>query len=327
MVDLRFGLESLSGVRFGVSPLLETTLSVGVLSYPEDAAFHLHWVERARERVGDLDLTPVRTLLSRDVPRYAPDFLNPPPSGPCAELEEELAVMAATPARQVREEVQRCYEGRAVPAELEQFITRPRSAIGALAETLREYWQRALAPHWPRICTLLDHDILYRSQALVDGGMRALFEELDPQVKWDGKVLRIEKECTHPTVELDERGLLLAPSVFAWPRVLIVSEPPWQPTMIYPARGVGMLWEPERPAPPDALAKLLGSSRASILAALDRPRSTTELARVLDISAGGVSQHLAVLRSAGLVSSRRAQRLVLYLRSEHGDELVQAVAG
>src|SRR5207248_2206618 len=129
------------------------------------------------------------------------------------------------------------------------------------------------------------------------------------------------------SVDLDGRGLLLLPSAFAWPKVVLVTEKPWQPTVIYPARGVGMLWEPERPAPPDALAKLLGSSRASILAALDRPRSTTELARVLDISAGGVSQHLAVLRSAGLVSSRRAQRLVLYLRSEHGEELVQAVAG
>jgi DNA-binding transcriptional ArsR family regulator len=96
--------------------------------------------------------------------------------------------------------------------------------------------------------------------------------------------------------------------------------------VIYPARGVGMLWEPEAPAPPDALAKVLGSSRAAILEALDRPRSTTELARVLGLTAGGVSQHLAVLRAAGLVSSRRAQRLVLYLRSENGDALVQTAA-
>src|SRR5947209_232493 len=327
MVDLRFGLESLSGVRFGVSPLFEATLSVGVLADPGGSALHAHWVERARKRVAGLDLRPLRALLLPETHEYVPDFINPPPSGPIAELEDELAVMIATPASQVREEVQRCYPNRSVPAELDQFVTHPRSAVKALAVLLREYWELALAPHWPRICTLLEHDILHRSQQLVDGGTRALFEELDPSVKWDGNVLRIEKECTYPTVQLDDRGLLLLPSVFSWPRVLIVSAPPWQPTMIYPARGVGMLWEPEAPVPPDALAKLLGGSRAAILAALDRPRSTSELARVLDISAGGVSQHLAVLRSAGLVSSRRAQRLVLYLRSEHGDELVQSVAG
>jgi DNA-binding transcriptional ArsR family regulator len=326
MIDLRFGLDSMSGVRFGVSPMFEATLSVGVLTDPSGSSLHAHWVERAKKRVADLDLMPLRTLLRPETHEYVPDFLNPPPSGPTAELEDELAVMLATPASQIREEVLRCYPDRPVPAVLEQFVSRPRSAVRELAAVLREYWELALAPHWPRICTLLEHDILHRSQALVDGGTRALFEELDPSVKWDGNVLRIEKECTYPTVELDERGLLLLPSVFSWPRVLIVSAPPWQPTMIYPARGVGMLWEPEAPVPPDALAKLLGTSRAAILLALDRPRSTSELARVLGITAGGVSQHLAVLRSAGLVSSRRAQRLVLYLRSEHGDALMQTAA-
>src|SRR5260370_20946644 len=114
MVDLRFGLDSMSGVRFGVSPLLETTLSVGVLTYPADAALHLHWIERARGRVAGLDLRPLQRLLSRDAPRYAPDFLNPPPTGPCAQLEDELEIMVATPARQIREEVQRCFEDRAL---------------------------------------------------------------------------------------------------------------------------------------------------------------------------------------------------------------------
>ena len=304
------------------SPLFETTLSIHVLTDPAGSALHAHWVERAKKRLGHLDLEPLRLLMRRDVRSYAPDFLNPPPSGPCAEFDDELAVMVATPARQIREEVLRCYEGSPVPERLDDFLTKPRAAVRALAATLREYWELAIAPHWPRICTLLEHDILHRSQALVDGGTRALFEELDPTVKWDGAVLRIEKDCMFPIVDLDERGLLLLPSVFSWPRVTLVTAPPWQPTMIYPARGVGMLWEPERPVPPDALAKLLGSSRAAILTALDRPRSTTELARVLEISPGGISQHLGVLREAGLVSSRRAQRLVLYLRSENGDELM-----
>ena len=113
--------------------------------------------------------------------------------------------------------------------------------------------------------------------------------------------------------------MLLLPSAFAWPKVVLVTAAPWQPTVIYPARGVGMLWESERPVAPDALSRLLGSNRASILVALDCPRSTTELARILDITPGGVSQHLSVLHSAGLVCRRRDQRVVLYLRSESGD--------
>jgi len=53
------------------------------------------------------------------------------------------------------------------------------------------------------------------------------------------------------------------------------------------------------------------------------PRSTTELARALDLSPGSVSQHLSVLRDAGLVHGHRVGRAVLYLRSPTGESLVQ----
>jgi DNA-binding transcriptional ArsR family regulator len=112
--------------------------------------------------------------------------------------------------------------------------------------------------------------------------------------------------------------------VFAWPDVVLVTDPKWQPTIVYPARGVGTLWEPGRPAAPDALAALLGRVRAGVLDALERPRSTTDLAQALGVSAGGVSQHLSVLREAGLVHGHRVGRVVLYLRSPAGDGLVGA---
>jgi DNA-binding transcriptional ArsR family regulator len=57
---------------------------------------------------------------------------------------------------------------------------------------------------------------------------------------------------------------------------------------------------------------------------LDSPRSTTELAGALSLTPGGVSQHLSVLRDAGLVSGRRVSRTVLYLRSADGDRLLAA---
>lgn len=326
MVDMRFDIESISGVRFGVSPMFETMLSVGALRDPAAAPLHLPWVKDARRLTADLELEPLLLLLRPDA--YMPDFLNPPPAGPTAELEDELEVMLATPAAQIRAEVTRCYEGTALPAALERFLSRPRAAMRALAELLSTYWELVLVAHWPRMKSLLEQDILYRSRQLADGGTRELFADLDPSITWqrDG-VLRIEKrECADTVVQLDERGLLLLPSAFAWPKVVLVTAAPWQPTVAYPARGVGMLWEPERPAPPDALSRLLGSGRASVLSALDRPCSTTDLARVLEISPGGVSQHLSVLYSAGLVSRHRDRRVVLYLRSHSGEALVHASA-
>jgi DNA-binding transcriptional ArsR family regulator len=326
MVDVRFDIESISGVRFGVSPLFEATLSIRALDMPDTCLVHLPWLEQTHRLVAGLDLEPIRLLQRGDA--YAPDFFNPPPAGPVAEFEEELAIMLATPAAQVRAEVRHVYDGRPLPGALEPFITRPRAALSELADVLRDYWKAALQEHWPRISALLAHDILYRAREVAHGGTRELFAELDPSIKWEEHgLLRIEKkECEDTTLQLDDRGLLLLPSVFAWPKVVLVTQPPWQPTLIYPARGVGMLWEPERPVAPDALARLLGSSRASILSALDRPRSTTDLARVLDISPGGVSQHLSVLHSAGLVSRHRDQRSVLYLRSHTGEGLVRTAA-
>jgi DNA-binding transcriptional ArsR family regulator len=84
------------------------------------------------------------------------------------------------------------------------------------------------------------------------------------------------------------------------------------------------LWEADRPAAPDALGALLGKVRAAVLMALDHPRSTTDLSRALGVSAGGVSQHLGILREAGLVHGHRVGRVVLYLRSPAGDGLVGA---
>jgi DNA-binding transcriptional ArsR family regulator len=58
-----------------------------------------------------------------------------------------------------------------------------------------------------------------------------------------------------------------------------------------------------------------------VLADLDAPRSTTELAQRLALSAASVSQHLAVLRGAGLVDASRVGRVVLYARTPRGDGL------
>jgi DNA-binding transcriptional ArsR family regulator len=323
MIEVRFDTDSLSGVRFAVSPLFETTLSVGALATPAAAAVHLPWLESARRAVAGLDLEPLRLLMPHDA--YAPDFINPPPSGPTVDLEEELAVMLATPAAQIRAEVQRCYDGRPLPAKLEPFVERPRAAVRDLAELLRAYWDLALAEHWPRVKSLLEDDILFRARQLTDAGARKLFSELDPSISWkdDGVLLIDKRECDLSAMHLDERGLLLVPSAFSWPRVVLLTAEPWQPTIAYPARGVGMLWASEAPVAPRALSQLLGASRAAILGALDCPRSTTELARILEITPGGVSQHLRVLHDAGLVCRRRDQRVVLYLRSESADALMQ----
>ncbi|MET0127081.1 MAG: metalloregulator ArsR/SmtB family transcription factor [Solirubrobacterales bacterium] len=161
---------------------------------------------------------------------------------------------------------------------------------------------------------------MYRSRLLSEGGVERLFGDLHPDVGWVDGGLEIRMECNR-RLALDGRGLVLVPSAFACHRTSAITEEPWQPTLIYPARGVGLLWE-SASAPSGALAKVVGRSRAQLLADLDAPRSTTDLAERLGMTAGGVSQHLSALRDSGLVSARRHGRQVLYCRSEIADELV-----
>jgi biotin operon repressor len=306
---MRFGPGALERVRFAISPLIETIRSVSALDDPSAQALHLPWVAEAQRSTRDLDLRMLIALQPCGV--YSPDFVHPPPAGPLAEFEDELEAMKATPPWQVRAEIERAYDGRRLPPALELLVEDPPSGLAALADLIHAYWDRALAPHWPRLRAVLEGDVLYRARRMADGGAQLLFADVHPALSWSDGILRVDKPWDE-TLDLEERGLLFVPSVFAGPRVGLITDPRWQPSIIYPPRGVGMLWEPDHLCVPEALAALLGRGRAAVLAGLDVPRSTTDLAETLGISPGGVSQHLRVLRDAGLVRVRIAGRQHLY---------------
>jgi DNA-binding transcriptional ArsR family regulator len=320
MLVIKFGRADLANVRFAISPLVELHRSVLALEEPSARALHLPWIREALPRVKPRHLELLRALQPRNV--YTPDFIHPPPSSPIARLEDELEEMLATPPDRVRDEVLVAYPNGEVPAILRPFLDRPETALRKLAEVIRKYWAAVLEAHWPRLQAVLEGDVLYRARQMADGGASRLFADLHPEAWFDGDSLRIEKKWKD-TLVLDGRGLLFVPSAFAWPKLAAITEGPWQPTLLYPARGVGSLWEPVEHASEEALVALLGQRRATVLSALDMPRSTTDLASDLGLSSASISQHLGVLRDAGLVRANRVKRVVLYARTPRGDSLLQ----
>jgi DNA-binding transcriptional ArsR family regulator len=72
---------------------------------------------------------------------------------------------------------------------------------------------------------------------------------------------------------------------------------------------------------------VIGQARTSLLAHLDLPMTTTQLASHLGISAPSVNAHLQALRAAGIVSARRDGRSVLYVRTALADQLLNARPG
>jgi hypothetical protein len=305
--------------RFAVSAMWELAHSLQALRDPSRAAVHLPWLRSLSGRLGDLDLAPVVALVP---PRgYTPDFLTPPPEGPLGEIEDELAAVAATPPETVREEMAIYARANRARRAAAPWFEDPARELARTVETLRAFWDRALAPRWPRVRALLDADIAHRARRLTEGGPASLFEDLHPEfVRWRGDSLEIELSFSSER-DLGGHGLLLMPSAFQWPGPAVISRDPWQPSLIYPARGVGALWEEGRAAP-DGLARVMGPARAQLLALLDAPRSTTDLARLSGLTPGGVSQHLSALRDAGLLTSRREGRSVLYVRTPVADALV-----
>ena len=318
MISLQLGPADLDNIRFSISPLVEVWQSIRALQNPASETDHLPWITATRARVQDLDLSMLYAL--QPVRGYSPDFIYQPPTAPSVELEDELRRMMSTPPERISAEVSSACRDSSVPALLRPFIEQPEDAVANLAELVRAYWERAMAPHWERIRAVLQGDVLYRARQAANGGARSLFADIDATLHYVDATLVLDKPW-EMSIELNGRGLLFVPSVFLWPGgVVIIDDGPWQPTIMYSARGNALLWEPAARAP-GALSTLLGSRRAAVLSSLDAPRSTTELAHRLNMSPSSVSQHLAVLRKAGLISRHRMGQVVLYLRSTVGDML------
>jgi hypothetical protein len=317
VVRFVFSVEDLAHTRFAVSPMWELVRSLLALRDPSHAALHLPWLRSLSGRLDGLALEPAVALTP---PRgFVPDFLTPPPAGPLGSIEDDLAALRATRIADIRADMALFASQHARGAAIaEPWLAHPRREVRRLADMLEAYWARALEPVWPRVSAFLDADIAYRARRLAAGGPAALFADLCEGVSWTGQHLDVRVPAHEATFELGGRGLLLMPSAFSATRPVVIDRAPWQPTVVYPARGIATLWEDAPPAP-DGLARLLGATRAAVLSDLAAPRSTTELAERLALSPAGTSHHLTALRDAGLVTGRREGRSVLYVRTALGD--------
>jgi DNA-binding transcriptional ArsR family regulator len=152
-----------------------------------------------------------------------------------------------------------------------------------------------------------------------------MLADLHDQVSVHNDGISINKSISSEE-KLSETAMMLVPSVFVWPNIIIAAVPTGSATLTYPARGVGRLWTRDETMsePDDALAALVGRSRAAILACLQLPHSTSELSLKLGQSAPAVSQHLSVLRRSGLVVSWRSGRSVLYRCTALATSIIEA---
>jgi DNA-binding transcriptional ArsR family regulator len=325
MTVLRFTQADALRCRFGASPLWETMSAVRVLNGSKHRPLYGDWIESKREAAAGLDLRALGALQPRV--GFTPDFLTPPPKASRAKFATEIARVRSTPLDLVRTELIRSRDELNNPAapEINRMLEDVAGTRERLADQIESAWTALIQPDWPLISRVLEDDIAYRGRQLTDGGLAALFDDLHPTLAWEDDRLIASRHRAEDR-DLTGQGLLLVPGVFAWPYLVIVVEPTYQPTLVYPARGAARLWT-DAPAPPDPLARLLGRTRATLLVALDPPATTTALAAQYGLALATVAEHLSALYDAGLATRRRTGHQVHYRRTEVGQAVVDASVG
>jgi DNA-binding transcriptional ArsR family regulator len=323
LITLALSPEVLGRTRFSFSPLTETTMSLRLLGRPRPTFALRPWLHEARDRLADVDL---ELLLSVVPPGpYIPSFLVPP--GPVADpsLEDQLSALTHLSADDLREHLQELWGDRPMPRRVVQLLAEGPRAASVLVEALWGYWDAAIRPFWPRMCAVLEDDVSYRMAGLVEGGYFALLKDLHPEITVVANQMRVNKPHFSDSVP-EAQEMTLTPSVFAWPDLVLEDGGDGRLGLTYAARGIARVWERGRTSTTqeaEGLGALIGRTRAAILRSTTVPMSTTHIARELGQSMATVSEHLIILRDAGLVTSRRSGRSVLYRQTPLAEYIIR----
>jgi hypothetical protein len=315
VLRIHFTSEDVRRIRIvaGPVPAWETLLSLHALRGPADHGVFGPW--RART-LGTLDPS-ARLLLRLAPPRgYSPDFLTPADN----DVESALDAVQSTPRDRLRTDLGLLAGQRGTATWMRPLVDGEVGALRRVGTAMRRYHQRVLAPAWDRIHAVVAAERAARAADLLDGGVERLLSGLHPQIRWEAPVLSVAYPV-RKELHLGGRGLLLVPSYFCWARPIALHDTRLDPVLVYPAnRGLQRLVEPAETTDGDSLARLLGSTRAAVLAEIAAAEGVTgaDIVRRLRISPASASEHATVLRQAGLIVSHRTANTVWHMPTPLG---------
>ncbi|GAA1652505.1 winged helix-turn-helix domain-containing protein [Georgenia ruanii] len=319
VVEFRLAPGDLSSIRFGVSPGHELAHAVRVLGQAQYHPLQWGWLRRTRGQVPGAAFELLGLLVGSD--GYMPDFLTSTPGwdlGP----DEELARLREADLGPMRVDLLKRVDGTSGAEQrvLRAMADDPERARAVVADAWKQCWDALLDPYWPQLERVLRADIGVRSRRMTIHGTGEMVDSLHEAVSWAPHAVRVRLRLHAEVLDCAGGGLVLVPSVMA-PRCAVVTEPPAQPTLFYPALGVSERWADAATDAGSALRDLLGTGRAGVLLALRGPLSTTEVAAAEGLAASTASHHLSLLRAAGLVDSRREGPRVVHVRTPLGEAL------
>ncbi|MER5311261.1 ArsR family transcriptional regulator [Streptomyces sp. NPDC002773] len=320
MTWVRFTEGDYPRVRFAArpSPVPELHAALLMLGAPHEELLFGRWRGRLLRALPGA-AGPLADLAPGGV---APSFLDV-----LGETREDgFAGIRSAPPALVRSEIVRVYAGRRVPPWVRGLYDGDSGAWRTVERAQRAAYETVLAPVWPLVQDLHRGEFTRYATAVAEGGLGAGLESLVP-----GSRLRADGVWEWPggggrEVRLGGRGLVLLPT-FHWRGGPLVQDLPDRPVVLaYPAGGGLPLAPTTAPSSEDALAGVLGRTRAELLVAVGVPRTTTELARRLGVGNATASAQAAALRTAGLLTTTRRGRAVHHERTPLGTLLIAPTA-
>ncbi|RKT09778.1 ArsR family transcriptional regulator [Streptomyces sp. 1114.5] len=317
MLRLHFSADDLLRVAFvpAPAPMMELALAVAQLQRPPRPCDAGRWQQAARRAFPVagrplLDLVPASGAGPMFLDPVSPDF----GSG--------LDLVLHTPAATIRTDLDHvCPASRPVTPFTRALVGRDSAGLHLLESALRTTWTALLAHQWPRIEAAHDAELAWRTRILAHQGLHTALAGLVPGGHWESSSTLAYDRPGDVDVRLTGHGLRVLPSVLWKGRPIIAHHTDAPSVLIYPTAAAPLRFTGED-EPDDPLGTLLGSTRAAVLHLLTAHRTTTEIARALDISKASASEHARALRHARLITSRRAGKAVFHTCSSLGLQLL-----
>lgn len=249
---------------------------------------------------------------------YYADFLTPMPD--VISLNEGVSAVLSTPRRRLLTDVATLADERRLPTWTADLSAGRPDTMRQLGKAVVNYFDVCLAAYWPQVRTAVERERARQTALLANGGLEAVLRGLHPSARWQYPVLEIAYSVDRE-LHLKGRGLRLVPSFFCMGTPTTFRDDAFEPALVYPiSHEMGWSRSAETPRP---LSVLLGPTRAKVFEAIAKsPCTTSDLARRTGTTVSTASRQTAVLRSAGLVTSRRNGQSVLHSLTSQGHLLL-----
>lgn len=313
MKRMFFTSEDLTRVRIGapLGALAETMLATRVVQRSGPVVFD-GWRNQVRSSISD-DFAVLADILPPDDDFV--DLIIPTRASGARSMSEGLEALYLASRDEIRREVdsaaqRRIAEGqKPLPAWTEDLADRSADALREVGTAAEAFHSVAFGGRWEHIQSYLDVAADRMARTMATEGVERLFAGL-PYLRWQAPMLEIYKAQHCHDDHLNGRGLVIVPSLFAGSEPLVLHscmDKNAPKMLIVPvlrnAAEFAAAWGPR--ATNETLNALLGRTRAAALQEIAEGRTTTELARRLNVSPATASEHASILRQAGLIESRR----------------------